>query len=118
MFIFKIHSPNTYKLLNIINNNISGYCVFRIANDNTYINNIQVKKEFRNNNIGSLLLKQVETFSEFNEILSIRTTVHKQCLSSLEEFYIKNNFKILYTSNKYYDDGENIFETINMIKHL
>lgn len=103
----------TYSLRKVINNKQIANINFFIKNNTTNINNIEVDKEFRKRNIGSKLLRDVENFSKTKGVEKILLTVLQLPNDSLIDFYLKNNYKI-YKNNSYFNDGENIYDVIQL----
>tara|TARA_B110000495_G_scaffold156635_1_gene140159 strand:+ start:420 stop:770 length:351 start_codon:yes stop_codon:yes gene_type:complete len=103
----------TYSLRKIMNNKQIANVNFFIKNNITNINNIEVDEEFRKQNIGSELLKDIENFSKTKGVEKILLTVLQLPNDSLINFYLKNNYKI-YKNNSYFDDGENIYDVIQL----
>jgi len=54
---------------------------------------IYIDKQYRNNYIGSTLLRKVEEYSKQNNINKINMIIHKEFFEKTEEFYIKNGYK-------------------------
>tara|TARA_B110000208_G_scaffold110826_1_gene136901 strand:+ start:715 stop:1077 length:363 start_codon:yes stop_codon:yes gene_type:complete len=116
-FFTKNINSNVCKFIS--NQKIIGSCIFGIIDKNLRIYNIQVNKEYRNNKIGSLLLKEVETYGkQHKNIKSISLTAHEDSDSNLQYFYQKNGFKIVNNSLLNYDDGINIYNLIDMKKYI
>ena len=107
----------TYSLRKIVDNKQIATVNFVIKNNMTNINNIEVNEEFKNQNIGSELLKDIENFSKIKGVNKISLTVLQLPNDSLINFYIKNNYKI-YKNNSYFDDGENIYDVIQLSRTI
>lgn len=107
----------TYSLKKLVNNKQIANINFFIKNNTTKINYIEVDKDFRKQNIGSGLLKDIEHFSKTKGIRKISLTVLQLSNDSLINFYLKNNYKI-YKNNSYFDDGENIYDVIQLSRTI
>ena len=107
----------TYSLRKVINNKQIANINFFIKNNITNINNIEVDEEFRKQNIGSELLKDIENFSKTKGVNKILLTVLQLPNDSLIDFYLKNNYKI-YKNNSYFNDGENIYDVIQLSRTI
>ena len=107
----------TYSLRKVINNKQIANINFFIKNNTTNINNIEVDKEFRKQNIGSELLRDVENFSKTKGVEKILLTVLQLPNDLLIDFYLKNNYKI-YKNNSYFNDGENIYDVIQLSRTI
>lgn len=116
--IFKYLPNNINKILLIKNTNIIGYCNIKIDNKICYINNIIVKKEYRNKNIGSELLYNTEDFvkKKYN-INKFRLTAKQPPFIDLVNFYKRNGYNIIEEKKPlYYDNDDIIYELISMEK--
>lgn len=108
MYIWNITKNKNIGILKKIceNSNIIGKCNFSISKNICYINNIYIDKQYRNNYIGSTLLRKVEEYSKQNNINKINMIIHKEFFEKTEEFYIKNGYKKSNINNyNTYDDG-------------
>ena len=70
------------------------------------IESVVVKKEFRNKGIASLLLKELFTLLEKENITKILLEVRESNISAIS-LYKKHNFNQISVRKKYYDNGEN-----------
>lgn len=102
----------------VIDNNIIGVCKFKFIDKTCYINYLEVKKEFRNEKIGSEILNELENYSKQKEMNEIKLTVHQERQTNTCKFYIKNNYIQIDSNNGVYDDGQKTFDLVNMKKIL
>ena len=100
-------------------NRLSGICQFKITNNVCYINNLFVDYKFRNNNIGSLLLKKTEDYIKFNtKTHTLKVNVKNYNQDGTYEFYIKNGYKIKQDRKKTYVDDFGEYNIITLEKHV
>lgn len=86
-------------------NNIVGFAGLKIILDEADIMNIVVKKSFRNNKIGSILLEYLISYSKNMNLKTITLEVNENNLSAIH-LYNKFSFIKLGVRKKYYN-GEN-----------
>ena len=86
-------------------NNIVGFAGLKIILDEADIMNIVVKKSFRNNKIGSILLEYLISYSKNMNLKTITLEVNENNLSAIH-LYNKISFIKLGVRKKYYN-GEN-----------
>ena len=114
-------NSNGINILKKINtsNYLEGICKFSMNNDTIIIYSIDVKEQYRNNKIGTNLLKMVEICGKENNIKNIKLTAYSKHPDNLEDFYIKNGYKNILERNCYnYDDGNYIYNLIQMEKQI
>lgn len=103
----------TYILKNKL---IIGKCDSTIHNNIGYINSINIIPKFRKQRLGDKLLKKTEeVIIENFKVSSINILVWNKMNTDLINFYIKNNYKVI-ENNNIYDDGEYIYDLINVKK--
>ena len=96
------------------NNEIVGFAGFKIIIDEADIMNIVVKKSFRHNGIGSILLENLISYAKDKDLKTITLEVNEHNLSAIK-LYDKFNFDHIGIRKKYYN-GES--DAIIMSKHL
>lgn len=96
------------------NNEIVGFAGFKIIVDEANIMNIVVKKSFRHNGIGSILLEHLISYAKDKNLKTITLEVNEHNLSAIH-LYDKFNFDHLGIRKKYYN-GES--DAIIMSKKL
>jgi len=98
-------------------NRLTGMCHFKITNNVCYINNLFVDYKFRNNKIGSLLLRRVEDYLKFNtQALTVKVNVKNYSQDSTYDFYTKNGYKIKHEHEKLYVDDFGEYNIITLEK--
>lgn len=95
-------------------NNIVGFAGLKVILDEADIMNIVVKKTFRHNGIGSILLENLISYSKNLNLKNITLEVNENNLSAIH-LYDKFSFDKLGIRKKYYN-GES--DTIIMSKKL
>ena len=95
-------------------NIIVGFAGLKVILDEANIMNIVVKKDFRHNGIGSILLDDLINYSQKLNIKTITLEVNENNLSAIR-LYDKFSFDKLGIRKKYYN-GES--DAIIMSKHL
>lgn len=114
MFINKI-----YSLRYFINNKTIGRCNYMFHNNKCYINNLLVEKSYRNKNIGSNILNDIETKCINNNINIIEINAKQNSLSSLNKFYLKNNYKLIKNQPEIFTNyGDDIIYIYKFHKNL
>ena len=84
------------------------------------INNLYINKKFRGENKGSILLQKTENIiiNKFN-IKNINLLAYEKPFGNLINFYESNGYIINPIQyNNFYDDGEYLYNIINMQKVL
>lgn len=87
------------------NNEIIGFAGLKIIIDEADIMNIVVKKRYRNNGIGSILLENLISYSKSLNLKTVTLEVNDHNLSAIR-LYDKFNFDHIGIRKKYYN-GEN-----------
>ena len=84
-----------------------------------YISNIEVYSKFRNKGYGSMILNKSEFLlnNDYN-VNIIKLLAWQKSNENLVDFYKKNNYQIENNINNIYDDGEDIYDLIPMIKYI
>ena len=90
MFINKI-----YSLRYCMNYKTIGRCSYMFHNNKCYINNLHVERLYRNKNVGSNILNDIENKCINNNINIIELVAKQNSLSDLNQFYFKNNYKLI-----------------------
>lgn len=88
------------------NNEILGFAGLKIVIDEADIMNIVVKKDLRNNGIGTLLLEYLINFAKSKSIKSITLEVNENNSSAIA-LYQKFDFKQISIRKKYYNNIDN-----------
>lgn len=96
------------------NNEIVGFAGLKVIVDEADIMNIVVKKSFRHNGIGSMLLENLISYSKDKNLKTITLEVNEHNLSAIR-LYDKFNFNHIGIRKKYYN-GES--DAIIMSKKL
>lgn len=89
------------------NNEIVGFAGFKIIIDEADIMNIVVKKNFRKNGIGSVLLENLISLSKFLNLKSITLEVNENNISAIN-LYNKFDFVKLGVRKNYYGNSNAI----------
>jgi hypothetical protein len=134
MKLIKTVLKNCKKINTLIlnnNNKIYGTVSFINKNNTTIINNLYINPLHTNNGYASKLLKETEIFSISNHITKhshnskILTHEFKLCVWEPTDkphavSFLKNRGYDINSNNltKYYDDGDRIFELIEMSKKI
>ena len=87
------------------NNEIVGFAGLKIIIDEADIMNIVVKKSYRNNGIGSILLENLISYAKSLKLKTVTLEVNDHNLSAIR-LYDKFNFDHIGIRKKYYN-GEN-----------
>ena len=110
----EIENPNSKCIMAKLNNEIVGFACIWKAVDDIHVTNIVVKKIYRNQGIGSLLLKELINISNKENVTSITLEVKDSNLPA-QKLYEKYGFKVLGRRKKYYNGIE---DAIVMTKDL
>lgn len=110
----EIENPNSKCIIAKSNNEIVGFACIWKAVDDIHITNIVVKKIYRKQGIGSLLLKELIEISNKDNMTSITLEVNAKNLPA-QNLYEKYGFKVLGRRKKYYNGTE---DAIIMTKDL
>ena len=86
-------------------NDILGFAGFLTILDEANITNIVIKKSFRNQGIGSLLLKHLISVCTEHNLQSITLEVNEHNINAIN-LYKKFNFKSLGIRKKYYNNTD------------
>ena len=108
----EINNKNSRYLVAKLNNEVIGFAGIKIVIDEADIMNIVVKKNFRNNGIGSLLLENLINLSKSLNISSLSLEVNEKNISAIS-LYKKFNFKEVGKRKNYYKDSDAILMSIN-----
>lgn len=106
VFKSELENENSKYIVAIKNNKIVGYAGFRIVMDIAHINNIVVKKDLRNEGIGTILLQElIKMCTELNmNEVTLEVNEHNSVAINL---YKKFGFKQVGLRKKYYHTGDN-----------
>lgn len=110
----EIENPNSKCIIAKLHNEIVGFACIWKAVDDIHITNIVVKKTYRKQGIGSLLLKELIEISNKDNMTSITLEVNAKNLPA-QNLYEKYGFKVLGRRKKYYNGTE---DAIIMTKDL
>ena len=113
-FMDELNSNNSHFVVAKNNNEIVGFAGLKVIVDEADIMNIVVKKIFRHNGIGSILLESLISYAKDNNLKTITLEVNEHNLSAIR-LYDKFNFDHIGIRKKYYN-GES--DAIIMSKKL
>lgn len=103
----ELENENSKYLVAKIDNEIIGFAGIKIILDEADIMNIVVKKNFRNNGVGSLLLKNLINLSKDLNISSISLEVDETNIVAIN-LYKKFDFKEIGNRKNYYKNNNAI----------
>ena len=98
----ELEYPNSYFIIAKNDNEIVGFAGLKVIIDEADIMNIVVKKSFRHNGIGSILLKKLISYAMDNNLKTITLEVNEHNLSAIR-LYDKFNFDHIGIRKKYYN---------------
>ena len=98
----ELNSENSHFVVAKNNNEIVGFAGLKVIVDEADIMNIVVKKTFRHNGIGSILLKNLISYAMDNNLKTITLEVNEHNLSAIR-LYDKFNFDHIGIRKKYYN---------------
>lgn len=110
----ELECPNSYFIVAKNNDEIVGFAGLKVIVDEADIMNIVVKKSFRHNGIGSVLLEHLISYAKANNLKTITLEVNENNLSAIR-LYNKFSFDHIGIRKKYYN-GES--DAIIMSKNL
>ena len=110
----ELQNPNSQYIVTKLNNEIVGFGGIWKAVDDIHITDIVVKKSFRRQNIGSILLKQLIALAEKENITSITLEVNSNNIPA-QKLYEKFGFKRVGLRKKYYNNTD---DAVIMTKNL
>ena len=110
----ELQNPNSQYIVAKSNTEIIGFAGIWKAVDDIHITDIVVKKSFRRQNIGSILLKQLISLSKKQNVTSITLEVNSTNLPA-QKLYENFGFKRVGLRKKYYN---NIDDAIIYTKDL
>ena len=113
-FIEELNNTNSYFIVAKNDDEIVGFAGLKVIIDEADIMNIVVKKSFRHNGIGSILLENLISYAVANNLKTITLEVNEHNLSAIR-LYDKFNFDHIGIRKKYYDG---ISDAIIMTKEL
>jgi len=104
-FEIEILSPISFPLVLILDNDLIGYIIYNIVQDEAHITNFAIKKEHQNKGFGSILLEfainNIKNLGVKSIYLEVRVS-NERALHIYEKF----GFKKLYIRKKYYLDTQ------------
>lgn len=103
VFKDELASENSIYIVSKLNNEVIGFAGFKILIDEANIMNIVVRKDFRNQGIGTLLLEKLISLSEEKKVNSITLEVMEENYSAIH-LYKNFDFKIVGMRKNYYQD--------------
>ena len=98
----ELNSENSHFIVAKTNNEIVGFAGLIVSVDEADIMNIVVKKSFRHNGIGSILLENLISYAKDNNLKTITLEVNEHNLSAIR-LYDKFNFDHIGIRKKYYN---------------
>ena len=108
-------NPNSKYIVAKLNNIIVGFAGIWKSVDDVHITNIVVNKNFRKQNIGSLMLSKLIELAKLEpNISSITLEVNSNNIAAIK-LYEKFGFKVVGLRKKYYN---NIYDAIIYTKYL
>lgn len=110
----ELECENSYFIVAKNNNEIVGFAGLKVILDEADIMNIVVKKSFRHNGIGSILLENLISYARTLKLKTVTLEVNEHNLSAIK-LYDKFNFSHIGIRKKYYN-GE--CDAIIMSKNL
>lgn len=110
----ELECENSYFIVAKNNNEIVGFAGLKVIIDEADIMNIVVKKSFRRNGIGSILLEHLISYANSLNLKTVTLEVNEHNLSAIR-LYDKFNFDHIGIRKKYYN-GES--DAIIMSKNL
>lgn len=110
----ELECENSYFIVAKNNHEIVGFAGLKVIVDEADIMNIVVKKSFRHNGIGSILLEHLISYAKANNLKIITLEVNEHNLSAIR-LYDKFDFDHIGIRKKYYN-GES--DAIIMSKNL
>ena len=110
----ELECENSYFIVAKNSNEIVGFAGLKVIVDEADIMNIVVKKSFRHNGIGSILLEHLISYAKSLNLKTITLEVNEHNLSAIR-LYDKFNFDHIGIRKKYYN-GES--DAIIMSKNL
>ena len=106
VFKSELENDNSKYIVAKQDNNIVGFAGIWIAIDIAHITNIVVKKDMRNNGIGSKLLKELINLCKELNLKEVTLEVNENNISAIN-LYKKNAFKEVGLRKKYYNNTDN-----------
>lgn len=101
----ELNNPNSHYVVAKINTEIVGFAGIWKSIDDVHITNIVVKKDFRKNGIGSLLLQKLILLT--NELGYKELTLEVNANNEIaRRLYLKNGFKELGIRKRYYNNTD------------
>lgn len=101
----EISNPNSYYIVAKLNSEIVGFAGIWKSVDDLHITNIVVKKDFRKNGIGSLLLQKLISLTNELGYKELTLEVNSSNVSA-KKLYLKFGFKELGIRKKYYNNTD------------
>lgn len=101
----EINNPSSHYIVAKINTEIVGFAGIWKSVDDIHITNIVVKKDFRKNGIGSLLLQKLISLTNEFEFKELTLEVNSSNISA-RKLYLKFGFKEIGVRKKYYNNTD------------
>ena len=108
-----LNSPTSYYIVSKIENEIIGFAGIKMIIDQADIMNIVVKKSFRNQGIGKLLLEHLISIAETKKITSIMLEVNENNLFAIK-LYKSLGFETISIRKNYYKDKDGLIMKKNI----
>lgn len=109
----ELESSNSYYIVVKDNSNIVGFAGIKLVIPDCDIMNIVVKKDFRNQGIGSLLLKELINLSKSLNVKNLFLEVNERNTPAIL-LYNKFGFKKISTRKNYYKDNNAIVMKLDL----
>ncbi len=104
----ELENTNSKYIIARLDNQIVGFAGIWISVDDIHITNIAVKKSYRNNGIGSILLENLIIMSKKLNKSSLTLEVNTKNIYA-QKLYLKFGFKNLGIRKKYYNGTEDAY---------
>lgn len=113
VFKSELESPNSYYLVIKNNSKIIGFAGIKLTVPDCDIMNIVIKKDFRHQGIGSLLLKELISLAKSFDIENLFLEVNEKNTPAIS-LYNKFGFKKISTRKNYYKNNNAIVMKIDL----
>ena len=109
----ELESPNSYYIVIKNNSKIIGFAGIKVSPPDCDIMNIVIKKDFRNQGFGSLLLEELIKLSKSLDVQNIFLEVNEQNLPAIS-LYNKLGLKKISTRKNYYKENNAIIMKLDL----
>lgn len=109
----ELENANSLYLVAKFKDDVIGFCGMKIILDECEIMNIVVKKSYRKNGIGALLLKSLIDEAIKMNLKNMNLEVNNTNLTAIN-LYKKNGFIAVGNRNNYYNQNSAILMTLNL----